>query len=400
MPEETSAEIREYIAALRARAKESQAEAKRNLNPLFGDDDRGRPPRDFIESSFMFMRSCDADVGSRPMPCPVFWLSPDLSVAPLSNLGMPTNELTAGAPYRFTATVRNRGDLPVPSAKVEFYLTDPTLGFDTRVSTKLGVAAGRVQAHGASQVSLDYTIPPAMSGHRCLFARVFSFSPRDLPIDDFALNPLIDRHVAQLNLNIVAQGSALAINWIHHRNAAELLEIIPMTAQVIRSLRVESITALRLAGAKQWREVEGQLKIEFEAGEGPAIDARRTDRGFELLSEDRDAVSLERQAELTKRVQEALRALEAGDGDAATFEEDVQGVPRHERADGPQPFDARPAGRRSRARAGDRPERDQARHRDRRGDRRRRPVRDRLTHGVSGCRFALSDHAKGRFGWS
>jgi hypothetical protein len=253
------------------------------------------------------------------MPCPVFWLSPDLSVAPLSNLGMPTHQLTAGAPYRFTATVRNRGDLPVPSAKVEFYLTDPTLGFDTRVSTKLGVAAGRVQAHGASQASLDYTIPPAMSGHRCLFARVFSFSPRDLPIDDFALNPLLDRHVAQLNLNIVAQGSALAINWIHHCNAAELLEIVPMMAQVIRALRVEAVTALRLAGADKWRDVEGQLKIGFEAGKGSTIEARRTDRGFELRSQDDAAVSLERQAELTKEVQAQLGALEAGGGDAARF---------------------------------------------------------------------------------
>ena len=318
MPDETTTEIRKYIEALRGRAKESQTDAKRNLNPLF--DDRGRPPRDFIESSFLFMRSCDADVGSRPMPCPVFWLSPDLRVAPLANLGMPTRDLTAGATYRFTATVRNRGDLPVPSAKVEFYLADPSLGWDTRVSTKLGVAAGRVQAHAASEVSLDYSIPPTLSGHRCLFARVFSLSPLDLPIDDFALNPLIDRHVAQLNLNIVAQASALSLNWIHHRNAAELLEIVPMTAQETRALRVESVTALTLVAATQWRKVQGRLKIEFEAGKGPAVETRRTERGLELHSQDREAVPLERQMDLTKRVLAALQALETGGADAAEFE--------------------------------------------------------------------------------
>jgi hypothetical protein len=321
MPEETTAEIREYIEELRGRAKEAQTDARRELNPLFKGEERGRPPRDFIESSFLFMRSCDADVGSRPMPCPAFWLSPDLRVAPLANLGMPTRDLTAGATYRLTATVRNRGDLPVPSAKVEFFLGDPSLGWDTRVSTKLGVAAGRVQAYGATEVSLDYTIPPALSGHRCLFARAFSFSPRDLPIDDFALNPLIDRHVAQLNLNIVAQGSALSLNWIHHRNAAELLEIVPMTARVTRPLRVESVTALTLVGATQWREVQEQLKIEFEAGEGPAIEVSETDQGLELHSRDREAVPLELQAELTKRLQAALRALETGRADAAEFEE-------------------------------------------------------------------------------
>jgi hypothetical protein len=320
MSEESTAEVREYIEELRKRAKKSQTDAKRNLNPLFSRDDRGRPPRDFIESSFMFMRSCDADVGSRPMPCSVFWLSPDLRVAPLANLGMPTRELTAGVTYRFTAVVRNRGDLPVPSAKVEFYLSDPSLGWDTRVSTKLGVAAGRVQAYGASEVSLDYTIAPTLSGHRCLFARVFSFSPRDLPIDDFALNPLIDRHVAQLNLNIVPQASAFTINWIHHRNAAELLQIVPMTARVTRPLRVESVTALTLVGAAQWRDVQGQLNIELEPAEGPAIEARRTDLGLELHSQDREAMSLERQADLTKRVQAALRAMETGRADAAKFE--------------------------------------------------------------------------------
>jgi hypothetical protein len=318
MPDETTTEIRKYIEALRGRAKESQTDAKRNLNPLF--DDRGRPPRDFIESSFLFMRSCDADVGSRPMPCPVFWLSPDLRVAPLANLGMPTRDLTAGATYRFTATLRNRGDLPVPSAKVEFYLADPSLGWDTRVSTKLGVGAGRVQAHAASEVSLDYSIPPTLSGHRCLFARVFSFSPLDLPIDDFALNPLIDRHVAQLNLNIVAQASALSLNWIHHRNAAELLEIVPMTAQETRALRVESVTALTLVAATQWRKAQGRLKIEFEAGKGPAVETRRTERGLELHSQDREAVPLERQMDLTKRVLAALQALETGGADAAEFE--------------------------------------------------------------------------------
>jgi hypothetical protein len=142
---------------------------------------------------------------------------------------MPTRELTAGATYRFTAVVRNRGDLAVPSAKVEFHLANPTLGWDTRFATKLGVAVGRVQAHGAAEASLDYTIPPALSGHRCLFARVFSFSPLDLPIVDFALDPVVDRHVAQLNLNIVPQASPFVVDWVHHRNAMERLEVVPMT---------------------------------------------------------------------------------------------------------------------------------------------------------------------------
>jgi hypothetical protein len=320
MPE--TAEIEAYINELRGRAKESQADARRTLNPLFDREGHGgRPPRDFIPSSFLFVRSCDVDVGSRPVPCPAFWLSPDVRVAPFADLGMATRDLEAGKTYRFTAVVRNRGDLPVPSAKVEFFLCNPTLGWDTRFATRLGVGAGRVQAHGASEVSVDWTVPPTLSGHRCLFVRVFSFSPLDLPVDDFALNPAIDRHVAQLNLNIVAQASKLVVDWVHLRNAAERLEIAPMATRTVRALRLEAVTALTLVAAARWKAVEAQLALEFEPGKGAAIDVTKTETGLELVSQDREAVPLDRQADLTKRVQEALRALEAGRGDAARFRE-------------------------------------------------------------------------------
>lgn len=312
MAETAASEIQAYIEELRGRARESQQEAERELNPLFKERDQGRPPRNFVESSFLYMRSCDADLGSRPLPCSLFWLSPDLRVAPLSRLGTPTRDLIAGAAYRITATVRNRGDLPVPSAKVEFYLADPTLGWDIRYATKLGVAAARVQAHGASEVSLDYTVPPALSGHRCLFARVFSFSPLDLPIDDFALNPLVDRHVAQLNLNIVAQASSLTVSWLHLRNAAERLAIEPMSAGVVHALRLETVTGLTLVGAERWKEFAGGLEIDFEPGKGPVIEASRTEFGLELTSRDEEAIPVERQAELTDRVLATLRAQEAG----------------------------------------------------------------------------------------
>ena len=277
MREDTRTRLQDYIEELERRAAKSQAEARKTLNPLFTKDDRNRPPRDFVDSSFMYMRSCDADTGSRPIPCPVFWLSPDLRVAPLSNLGMPTQTLTAGTTYRFTATVRNRGDLPVPSAKVEFYLVNPSLGFDTRYATKLGVAADRVQAYGASEISIDYTVPPSLAGHRCLFARVFSFSPLDLPLDDYALSPVPDRHIAQLNLNIVANGDKLLIDWFHLPNADEQLELVPMTAPMIRALRLEAVTALTIVSGTLWRRVAGQVEFDVRAREG-AADRGRADR--------------------------------------------------------------------------------------------------------------------------
>jgi hypothetical protein len=269
----------------------------------------------------MYMRSCDADTGSRPIPCPVFWLSPDLRVAPLTNLGMPTQTLTAGTTYRFTATVRNRGDLPVPSAKVEFYLVNPSLGFDTRYATKLGVAAGRVQAYGASEISIDYTVPPSLAGHRCLFARVFSFSPLDLPIDDHALSPVPDRHIAQLNLTIVDNGAKLLIDWFHLPNAQELLELTPMTAPMVRALRLETVTDHTIVSGALWRRVAGQVEFHLDPAEGPKIN---TDPGGDrllLVSQDPKAVSLERQAQLNKAVVSALRSLELGRGNAQKHKE-------------------------------------------------------------------------------
>jgi hypothetical protein len=143
MPNDILTEVREYISELRIRAREAQSEALNDLNPLFAKDNE-KAPQNFIESSYLYMRSCDADTGARPFPCPAFWLSPDLRVAPISNLGMPTRELRVGETYRITATVRNRGDLIVPSAKVEFSLATPALGWDTRFAGKIGVTSGRV----------------------------------------------------------------------------------------------------------------------------------------------------------------------------------------------------------------------------------------------------------------
>lgn len=317
MPDNAVEDIRTYISELTARAAKSQTEAKRKLNPLFGRDDRRKGPDDFVESSFLYMRSCDADTGSRPIPCPAFWLSPDLSVAPLSNLGVPTRQLQAGHTYRLTARVRNRGDLIVPSAKVEFWLVTPSLGFDTRFAKKIGVSAAMVMPYGATEVGLDYTVPPTLSGHRCLFARVFSFAPLDIPVDDYALNPVIDRHVAQLNLDIVAQGATFRLDWIHHRNAKEALEILPMDAATLRSIRREAlapftITAPRMRGglAEILRRIE--ISAAVPEAQGARVSTERSEAGLVLRSQDREAYDIDAQVGLTKQAQAVIAAMERG----------------------------------------------------------------------------------------
>lgn len=317
MPEHAFDQIKTYIAELNARAAKSQAEARRRLNPLFGRDDRRKGPDGFVESSFLYMRSCDADTGSRPIPCPAFWLSPDLRVAPTSNLGVPTRLLQAGQTYRLTATLRNRGDLIVPSAKVEFWLVTPSLGFDTRFATKIGVVSGMVMPYGAVEMGLDYTLPPSLSGHRCLFARAFSFAPLDIPVDDYALNPVIDRHVAQLNLDIVAQATTFSLDWVHHRNAREALEIVPMDAATLRAIRREelapiALTAIRPRGGLG--ELTRRIEITAKLPEGPGLSVRteRTENGLMLASQDRVAYGIDTQLSLTKSAQALIAAMEKG----------------------------------------------------------------------------------------
>ena len=322
MPDTDLSDIQDYIAELRARAEKSQADAHKNLNPLFrGRNDRKDGPGDFIDSSYLFMRSCDADQGGRPFPCSVFWLSPDLRVAPLSNIGAPTHSLQAGDAYRLTATLRNRGDLMVPSAKVEFWLTNPSLGFDTRFATKIGVAAGRVQAHGATEITLDCIISPSIAGHRCLFARAFSFAPLDIPVDDFALNPVIDRHVAQLNLTIVGQSSVIKLDWIHHRNAAERLEIVPMALTTIQALRTEAMTPLKLMSGAKLTALIGKIDIRLAepSDDKTVVTAKRGENGLQLISKNDDALGLGQQAELIQQVQAAIAMTETKRGDPKKF---------------------------------------------------------------------------------
>ena len=210
--------------------------------PLFTKDDQieRRPPRRFKESSYLYVRSFDGDIGSRPFSNQVYWLSPDIQVSPITNLAAYTRTLNAGETYNLRCYIRNRGDRVVPSAKVEFWLTDPTLGFDTRFAQHLSlgrVPSTWVNPNNSGVVDLIYPVPPSEAGHKCLFARLFSFSPLDLPVENTRLDPTIDRHIAQLNLNIVQQGQPFQFNWVQAPNAQQRIEFVPLSADELRSLR-------------------------------------------------------------------------------------------------------------------------------------------------------------------
>ena len=58
----------------------------------------------------------------------------------------------------------------------------------------------------------------------------------DLPVDDYHLSPPFDRHVAQFNLNIIAQSSAYSFNLIHLPIAIERISFMSMTLDQVMLL--------------------------------------------------------------------------------------------------------------------------------------------------------------------
>ncbi len=206
-----------------------------------------RPPKDYHDSSYLYIRSYDSDNGSRPgLNNVAYWRSPDVNVSPASSLNSYTTELNVGTLYNLKCLVHNRGDFNVPSAKVEFYLVTPSLGFDTRFAKKLGVVGTWVNCYGSSEVNIQYLIPPADAGHRCLFARVFSFSPLDIPLHDTMLNPVADRHIGQQNLNIAAQASQMQMNIFHMPQAQLQVNFVAMKRYEILAIRHPSAADFKI----------------------------------------------------------------------------------------------------------------------------------------------------------
>jgi hypothetical protein len=240
-------------------------------------------------------------------------------VAPINDLSAYTRQLDAGKTYQFSCNVRNRGDLIVPSAKVEFFLVTPSLGFDTRFAVKMGVTAGWVNPYSTTKVGINYTIPSDSSGHKCLFARVFSFSPLDLPVDDYQLSPPLDRHVGQLNLNIEAQATSFAFNLIHLPNALDLIELLPMTTEEIFALRHPFLADFKInARAAEFIQ---KAEITMKKNEGFASETKTLQRGNRIFfySKNDRGVSLQEQKAVKSSFMKALKMKNKGGVDSQEF---------------------------------------------------------------------------------
>lgn len=297
---------------LRGRYRE---EAVGEVQVMFRREDR-EPPEEFTDSSFLYIRSYDADLGVRPFSGVPHWRSPDIVLSPLTSPSAYTTTLNAGDSYVIRTTLRNRGDLAVPSAKVELFLTDPTLGFDARFATNLSLGAvpSAWVASGASAAAdFVYNVPPSEAGHKCLFARTFSFSPLDLPIDDHKLDPRIDRHVAQQNLNIVGQAQAYSFWLVHPPNARMRIELRPLEPDELFSLRHPLLADFRPAvefPRRGWGRMAGLDLRETGVGD---VRLSPTGEGAAFTASDREGLDLGSQREINTAVWDAVRLANVGE---------------------------------------------------------------------------------------
>lgn len=301
------------IREIRKRADAQRDKGREVLARLLGGEHKG--DGEYGDSSFLMIRSTEQDNGFRPLPAnTVFWLSPDIRIRPMSGPGSYTRTLEAGRAYNVEVLLGNRGDIPVPSANVELYLTDPSIGFDTRFATQLGISSTWVPGVGSGQVNLPFMVPGNLAGHKCMFARTFSFSPLDVPVEDYGLNPTIDRHVAQLNLNIIGGAPMpMIINFVHQPNFEGTLGFWPATLQQLiatghpilgekRFVENEKLPAHLLRGARFEQLERGGHDISLES-DGRTIRVKSSG----------DGPSLEEQKQVEGEFRSALKAIASGE---------------------------------------------------------------------------------------
>lgn len=282
-----------------------------------------RPPRDFKDSSYLYIRSYEGDNGVRPGATGIpYWMSPDLNVSPISSPNSYTTELNVGSVYNIECLVHNRGDLIVPSAKVEFYLVTPSLGIDNRFAKKLGIASTWVNCYGSAKVNLQYLIPPADAGHRCLFARVFSFSPLDIPVHDTILNPYHDRHIGQKNLNIAAQSSEMQINLLHMPQAEITVKFAPMKREAILAMKQPTGTNFKIV--EDDRAAKMNSKFKLKVAENSTVEKLTLSRGIaNIVFNGKGAFSLDEQKSIHAQMKEIRKLIYSGKVSATQYREQI-----------------------------------------------------------------------------
>ena len=296
--------LQEYLAELKQEKAVYTKTLKEGNPEFFGiAGNKDRKPEIVEDSSFLYIRSYVGDIGDRPFSGIAAWNSPDINISPVTDIGNFGTTLHAGNSYNINVTLHNRGDITVPFPKVELFLTTPSLGFDTRFADLIGLTQypGLLLSGGTDSLDYVYNVPVDLSGHRCLFARTYSFSPLDKPFDPYALQPHLDRHIAQKNLNFVAQNSEYQFNLIHLPNTQEQIMFVPLTRQKVLELMHPGVLQFKIADQIP-RDALAKLEVMPLNKTPRGFQIKNNGRGIDVVSEEGKGWNVKEQAALMKQL--------------------------------------------------------------------------------------------------
>ncbi|AZU62558.1 hypothetical protein [Neobacillus mesonae] len=217
----------EFIKNLKKRVREDydifhSDKDNRKMLKMDGNDDI--PP--FTGSTYLYIRSIEEDDGTRPLPPGIVsWLSPDITLID-SNGPLSSSTVSANTEYTVRVVVTNDGDQDCHSATVDLFLSDPSIGFSIAGSKPIGIHNVSIPSRSKIDVDFPFLVTNQDSGHKCLFARVYSFATNDYPGDFDNFNPPDDRHTAQRNLSIVQQGISFKFNIMKAHMQSTKLEVV------------------------------------------------------------------------------------------------------------------------------------------------------------------------------
>lgn len=273
-------------------------------------NEKDKRPEPFKDSSFLYIRSYNGDIGVRPFSGITHWCSPDINISPITDPGNYQTSLQAGHAYNVNCRLHNRGDITVPYPKVEFFLTDPTLGFDTRFADLIGVTQlpGFLLSGSTDTLNYTYNVPVEASGHKCFFARTYSFSPLDKPFDIYALDPRIDRHIAQKNLNFVPQNTTYQFNLIHLPNSLERIDFVALSQNKVMALQHPGLNNFTI-GDKTSPESLRKMQINPTKKVARNLNLKQDDTGFQISAENGKGMDVKSQAAFMKNFNAFLTAI-------------------------------------------------------------------------------------------
>jgi hypothetical protein len=212
----------------------------------------------------------------------------------------------------------------IPYPKVEFFLTDPSLGFNTTVAELLGLTQlqGLLLPASNDEAIMRYTVPASEAGHKCLFARTYSFSPLDKPVDLHALDPRLDRHIGQKNLNIVPQGSTYTFNLVHQPNAMETIEFRPLSVREVMALQHPALQELKITALKDIKMLS-RIKVEVTA-KTPHEIGMKNEKGIWQVTSSGKGIGLEKQGAIFKKTNAVLKDIHSGKGSHQRFKRELK----------------------------------------------------------------------------